>query len=219
MIVASLALAHSAVAQDVVRPGDLHETDLGGCTLGFVFDGTGALAGRVYMSTAAHCVEGVGDEARLEDGELLGEAVLVGDQDATADDYALIAVRPGLVARVAAGMRGNEAYPRGGHTTPAETGTGDALQLSGYGIGFDVTPVTRQGRAGVLTADDDGTYSALATLIFGDSGGPLAHVPTGKALGTVSRLCIGLCQAEGPTVQGIVAKAAARGFTVRLRTV
>jgi hypothetical protein len=70
----------------------------------------------------------------------------------------------------------------------------------------------------VLTADDDEAYSALATLIFGDSGGPLAHVPTGKALGTVSRLCIGLCQAEGPTVQGIVAKAAAQGFTVRLRT-
>jgi hypothetical protein len=219
VIVASLALAPSAVAQDVIRPGDLHETDQGGCTLGFVFDGTGALAGRVFISTAAHCVQGASEQVRLEGGELLGEVALVGDQEATADDYALIAVRPELVSRVAAGMRGNETYPRGGYTTPAETDTADVVQLAGHGVGFDLTPVTREQRRGVLTADDEGTHQVLATLIFGDSGGPVTHLPTGKALGTVSRLCIGLCQSEGPTVQGIVAKAAARGFAVRLRTV
>ena len=45
------------------------------------------------------------------------------------------------------------------------------------------------------------------------------HVKTGKALGIVSRLCAGACSEEGPTVQGILAKAAARGFPVTLRTV
>jgi hypothetical protein len=54
---------------------------------------------------------------------------------------------------------------------------------------------------------------------WGDSGGPLVHRRTGKALGIVSRLCIGACTEEGPTVQGILAKAASRGFTVTLKTV
>jgi hypothetical protein len=218
-VVIMAALAAPAGAQEAIRPGDLHETDVGGCTLSFVYDGTGTQAGRVFMSTAAHCAQAVGDDVRLEDGEVFGDIALLGDQETTADDYALIEVRPAFVGRVAPGMRGNESYPRGGYTTPAETDTGDAIQLSGHGLGFDVTPVTREQRRGLLTVDDDGTYEVLATLIYGDSGGPLAHIPTGKALGTVSRLCIGLCQSEGPTVQGILAKAAARGFTVRLRSV
>jgi hypothetical protein len=45
------------------------------------------------------------------------------------------------------------------------------------------------------------------------------HIGTGKALGIVSRLCAGACSEEGPTVQGILAKAASRGFSVTLRTV
>ena len=41
-----------------------------------------------------------------------------------------------------------------------------------------------------------------------------------KALGIVSRLCgAGACSEEGPTVQGILAKAAAAGFPITLRTV
>jgi hypothetical protein len=39
------------------------------------------------------------------------------------------------------------------------------------------------------------------------------------SLGIVSRLCIGLCEEEGPTVEGILAKAAAAGFSVTVRTV
>jgi hypothetical protein len=37
-------------------------------------------------------------------------------------------------------------------------------------------------------------------------------------MGIVSRLCVGLCTEEGPTVQGILAKARARGFALALRT-
>jgi hypothetical protein len=32
-------------------------------------------------------------------------------------------------------------------------------------------------------------------------------------------LCAGTCSEEGPTIQGIVAKAASRGFAVSLRTI
>ena len=49
--------------------------------------------------------------------------------------------------------------------------------------------------------------------------GKSASIGTGRALGIVSRLCAGTCSEEGPTVQGILAKAASRGFSVTLRTV
>ena len=44
-------------------------------------------------------------------------------------------------------------------------------------------------------------------------------LPTLGAPEIFARLCIGLCEEEGPTVEGLLAKAAARGFTVSLRTV
>jgi hypothetical protein len=71
----------------------------------------------------------------------------------------------------------------------------------------------------VLTYDDAETFGVVGPLIHGDSGGPLVHIPTGKALGSETGLCVGLCTDEGPTVQGILAKAAAAGFPVELRTV
>jgi hypothetical protein len=67
--------------------------------------------------------------------------------------------------------------------------------------------------------DDNELYDVTGPIHWGDSGGPLVHVRTGKALGIVSRLCAGACSEEGPTVQGILAKAAAAGFPVTLRTV
>ena len=92
------------------------------------------------------------------------------------------------------------------------------MQLSGYGQPFDLLALTREQRRGVLSGDDSELFIAVAPLIFGDSGGPV-HVGTGRALGLVSRLCIGVCTAEGPTIEGVVAKAASRGFAVTLRTV
>jgi hypothetical protein len=49
-------------------------------------------------------------------------------------------------------------------------------------------------------------------------GQPVRDIGTGKALGIVSRLCAGACSEEGSTVQGILAKAASRGFPVTLGT-
>jgi hypothetical protein len=71
----------------------------------------------------------------------------------------------------------------------------------------------------VLSYDDAEIHTLTGPVLFGDSGGPFAHVRTGKALGIVSRLCVGLCSEEGPTVQGLLAKAAARGFVVTMKTV
>ena len=211
VVAAFLAFAPPALGSHI-QPGAYHETDVGACTLNFVYDGSGG----PYMGTAAHCVDRVGDDVRDENGAVFGDVAAIGNADETAHDWALIRVRSEFLTHVNPAVKGHPQYPTG-VTTASETAAGDRVQLSGYGVGFGLTPPTREERQGVLTFDDSETHEVLATLIFGDSGGPLVHIPTGKALGIVSRLCIGLCEEEGPTVEGILAKAAAQGFSVSVR--
>ncbi|HEU0131948.1 MAG TPA: trypsin-like serine protease [Mycobacteriales bacterium] len=201
-----------------LQPGDYMVAGSSACTTNFVYDGTGSLAGKVYLGTAAHCVTNVGQDVADINGTVWGDVALIGDQNSTAPDYAFIEVRAAHVSRVRAWVKGYPNYPTG-YTTSNETATGDLVQVSGYGLGFDLTNVTQEKRQAVLTFDDAQTHNVLGPIDFGDSGGPLVHVKTGKALGIVSRLCTGACSETGPTVQGIIAKAAARGFTVTLRTV
>ncbi len=214
----ALALAPSSAA--AIQPGDYHETDVGACTLGFVYDGAGVGNARgVYMGTNAHCVEQVGQDVQLLDGRTFGHVAFIGDEDSTADDFAFIRVRHELVDEVSPAVKGSPNLPRDGFTTPSQTSRGDLVQISGYGLGFGLTGPTRERRVAVMGFDDTELYDATGPLIHGDSGGPLVHKRTGKALGIVSRLCLGACTEEGPTVQGILAKAASRGFTVTLKTV
>jgi hypothetical protein len=212
-VVVLAVLPASSLAAGPIQPGTYHETDAGACTLNFVYDG----GGKTYMGTAAHCVDSVGQSVRDQDGDTWGRVAFVGNADSTAHDYAFIEVLPAALARVNPAVKGHPSYPTGVTAAP-ETSAGDLVQLSGYGVGFDSTAATQEQRQAVLGGDDESEYSVTGPLIFGDSGGPLVHIDTGKALGIVSRLCVGVCTEEGPTVQGILAKAAARGFSVQLRT-
>lgn len=212
------APAPAVAASDPIQPGVEIATTVGGCTLNFIYDGTGSLAGRVYGGTAAHCVSRVGEPVQLGTGETFGTVALIGNPDVSVQDYAFIEISPSAVGRVRAAMKGNPSYPTG-VATAADTATGDLVQLSGYGVGFGLTGPTQERRVGVVSSDDAELHQVVAPLVFGDSGGPLVHVATGKAYGIVSRLCVGVCEEEGPTVEGLLAKAAARGFTVSLRTV
>jgi hypothetical protein len=205
-------------AADPLQPGDYVGTTVGGCTLNFVYDGTGANAGKVFMGTAAHCVERVGDLVQDETGASFGRVALIGNANIVAQDYAFIEVLPAHVSRVVAAVKGLPAFPTG-YTTSAQTAAGDVIKLSGYGVGFDLTGPTREKRPGYLTFDDAGQYRLSGLDTYGDSGGPFMHGKSKKAFGVVSRLCLGACTSEGPTVEGILNKAAARGFTVRLRTI
>lgn len=205
-------------AADPIQPGDEISTSVGSCTLNFIYDGSGAQAGKVFGGTAAHCVSAVGQQVRLGSGEVFGTVAHIGNADVSKDDYAFIEILPSQVPRVSAALKGSPSFPKG-VATPAETAVGDQVQLSGYGVGFGLTQPTQERRLGVVTYDDADTHEVIAPLIFGDSGGPLVHVKTGKAYGIVSRLCVGVCEEEGPTVEGLLAKAAANGFTVTLRTV
>jgi hypothetical protein len=218
-VLISVQAPGAGAANEPIQPGVEISTPVGGCTLNFIYDGTGAQAGKVFGGTAAHCVSAIGQDVTLgSTGEVFGDVALIGDENSTVADYSFIEIRPAFLSRVSAAMKGNPSYPKG-VATAAETAVGDTIQLSGYGLGFGLTGPTQERRVGVITYDDAEVHEVVAPLIFGDSGGPLVHVASGKAYGIVSRLCLGVCEEEGPTVAGLLAKAAARGFTVTLRTV
>jgi hypothetical protein len=210
----ALAVPGAASAATTLQPGAYMETDVGSCTMNFVYDG----GGRTYIGTAAHCVDHIGQPVRDIDGVQFGTAAYIGDANTTAKDFAFIAVDPEDLGRVSAAVKGWPAYPTGS-TVPTDTATGDSIQLSGYGLGYGTTKPTQEQRTAIMGFDDAETYDVSGPIHWGDSGGPLVHKRTGKALGIVSRLCAGACSEEGPTVQGILAKAAAAGFPVTLRTV
>ncbi len=207
-----------AAAADVIQPGAYMETSEGSCTQNFIYDGTGGKKGKVYVGTAAHCVGKVGQDIIDWSGTTFGDVAVVGNEDDTETDWALIEVRQAYLSRVSAAVKGHPSYPKG-FTTPTDTRVGDSIQLSGYGLGYHTTATTRERRTAVMNYDDARLYDVIGPIHWGDSGGPLVHIPTGKALGIVSRLCIGVCTEEGPTVQGILSQASAKGFSVRLRTV
>ena len=213
-LAALAATAPAASAAVTLQPGAYHETDAGSCTLNFAYTG----GGKTYLGTAAHCVEKVGQVTYDIDGVPFGKVAFIGDADVTEWDFAFIAVDTEDLARVSAAVKGHPAYPRGA-TVPTDTTAGDTIQLSGYGLGYGTTQTTQEDRTAIMGGDDAEWYSVSGPIHWGDSGGPLVHVRTGKALGIVSRLCIGTCSEEGPTVQGILAKAASRGFPVTLLTV
>lgn len=225
IVVAALAIGvglvaplHAPAANGLIQPGDYMVTGGTACTTNFVYDGTGPLAGRVFVGTAAHCVNAVGDDVRNNANEVWGDVALIGNEGSAAQDWAFVEVRPAFVSRVSAAVKGHPRYPTG-VTSPSDTATGDLVQASGYGLGYSVTGATQERRQAVLSSDNADTHSLSGPVHFGDSGGPLVHVRTGRALGIVSRLCYGVCTEVGPTVQGLIAKAAARGFPVTLRTV
>jgi len=215
LVVLVLAAAPAAAqAATTLQPGAYHETDAGSCTLNFAYAG----GGKTLLGTAAHCVDGIGQRVRDIEGVEFGSVAFVGDENDTAWDFAFIEVDAEDAGRVSAAVKGWPAYPKGA-TVPADTLTGDSIQLSGYGLGYDTTKSTQEQRTALHAFDDAEVYGVNGPIHWGDSGGPLVHKRTGKALGIVSRLCIGPCTEEGPTLQGILAKAAARGFPVTLRTV
>ncbi len=152
------------------------------------------------------------------EGVEFGSVAFIGNADVAEWDFAFIQVDPEDVGRVSPAVKGHPAFPKGS-TVPADTLTGDQIQLSGYGLGYGTTKPTQEQRQAVMGFDDASTYDVSGPIHWGDSGGPLVHIRTGKALGIVSRLCAGACSEEGPTVQGILAKAASSGFAVTLRTV
>ena len=216
VLVAALMAPGSTHAAETIQPGDYMQTAAGSCTLGFA-----ATSGTVtYFLTAAHCVDGVGQNVQLDDGSVFADVAVEGNNDdlpATADDWALLTVRPSHVSRVVGAVRGIPGSPTG-IAQSSETAMLDTLRISGHGVPWFVDPITRENRVGVITYQDTEIYEAIGLDTWGDSGGPIVHQASGQAFGLVSRLCYPLCTSEGPTVQGIFAAARDRGYSLTLKT-
>lgn len=207
----------SEAGMGTIQPGDAISTSVGGCTVNFVFDG----GGKVYIGTAAHCVSKLGEKVFSVVGggcNDFGTVAYIGDADSTARDFALIEVRSDCESKVSAAVKGHPQYPTGS-TTYQETTLGDAVQFSGYGLGFGFTAVTQEERVGVFQSDNAHSYQLSGPTNFGDSGGPIVHVSTGEALGIISRFCTLACTDTGPTVEGMLKHLADDGLPVTLRTV
>lgn len=250
VLLAALALqpAPAGAVSDSIAPGDAIFIDGSSiCTLNFVFDGVGAQAGKVYIGTAAHCINGNWDARfdHVEGGMVVGAQLAsvdtpnfatvawLGDYSDSVNggeaveneipgtqlDFALLEFKPAYAPLAQAEVRGHPGMPRG-HTLAPQTALGDILLHSGHGIAWSETQATRESHHGTLWSDTSTSYLEVGTTVPGDSGGPILHQKTGKALGVVSLISIGIVppiQDSGPTIQGVLAELAAHGITVQVR--
>jgi hypothetical protein len=208
LFLALLLPAPVAQANNPIQPGDIVFTNLGQCTLDFVFDGAG---GETYFGIAGHCVSLNSDVSTTGHN---GFGTVVYDDDFSAD-FALIRVKTAHVPSVAAAVKGHPGMPTG-VVQPGNASTGDLLLFSGYGLLFGSTQLTQEERVGVLYSTGEVGYCATGPALFGDSGGPVLHANSSKALGIVNRLgCVGTV--SGTLVSYAIQRATSQGFPISLR--
>lgn len=104
-----------------------------------------------------------------------------------------------------------------GVATRGDLATGDVVAFYGYGLGFGATHPTRA-RAGLLLTTTADEYRSDMPAVNGDSGAPVIHVETGKALGIVSHYGLPLSTDEGPLMTFVMAELAKAGFALTLAT-
>lgn len=226
---AAFAVTPATQAQQAapIQPGVSIVHDGGYCTLNWIYDGTGALAGKVYGGTAAHCVTKVGERSSLATGSL-GDPIQEFGTVAYIDDnldYAFIEIDTAVLGQVNPALKGHPAIPTGVSTTDTAK-QGDVIQFSGNGVGFHLLPLTQEQRKGVLHSNDGTEHYVLGAVSPGDSGGPVADVTDGnKAIGLVNTVGVGVVNGlpyageGGISLQGMFTDAAKSGFTLQLRTV
>lgn len=208
-------IAWADVATATVRPG----ASLGGyCTFNWVFTDA---AGTVYIGTAGHCTDEIGEQVALgsEDPDTNALGFVVYDSDVTDDadplvDFTLIQVHAGRLGEVNPTMLG-QAAPSG-TLGPGDASAGDLVAIYGHGMVLGDNEETRP-RQGVLLFADDKEYVADMPAVPGDSGAPVLHVASGKALGVISRFNLdGLPPSTdiGPTMPFILSELEKAGYFV-----
>jgi hypothetical protein len=200
-------------ADTQIQPGALIQSPVGQCTMNFIFEDPGN--GKKYVGTAGHCIN-LNQTATTQNGGALGQAVF--RQSNAQLDFALIEIAVGRYGEINPAVR-TWGGPTGA-TTSSETFTGDVLFEYGYGVGFGLLEATRP-RIGVLQSDETQSYTADTGAVNGDSGAPLLHGPTGKALGIISHfnlVALPPSTDAGPTVEWILQRLVAAGFNVQIVT-
>ena len=210
-LVAGLPAVPGEAAGLPIQPGAYVSTKGAGCTLNFLFTD---VKKRRYVGTAGHCSAKVGDVSLDADDERIG-TIVFRENDGEMD-FSLIAVdraRYGDLKATVLGWGGPT-----GVTKPADTAQLDVVLHYGHGLLYGSNEATRP-RRGVLVLDDAERYVVNTPVIFGDSGGPVLHAPTGRALGVISRLSTDPPSTlVGPTVESILKRLAQQGFKLTLTT-
>jgi hypothetical protein len=190
--------APAEVVQTQIQPGARIRTPIGSCTTNFVFTNA---AGRLFIGTAGHCAN-VGDRIESSEGTEFG-TVVTSENKYPVSDFALILIDVEDEHLVSPAMR----YWGGptGITTFSDVKQGDLILSYGYGIGFGSNEYTRR-RAGFLWSYGIQNYSAFIAGTPGDSGGPIVHAGTGKALGVIDVLKAGAPQG-GTTIENVLGRA------------
>lgn len=200
-----------------LRPG----ASLGGyCTFTFLFT---APNGTAYVGTAGHCTSGPGERVELgSDGGEIGTVVLDSDNASAIDDsadFALVRLDEEVVSDANPSVLGWEGPT--GVLDASDAAQGDRVGFHGYGVLLGQQPYTRA-RDGVLVSMDEQQYDADMPAVNGDSGSPIVHLATSKALGIVSHYGISDVPPttdEGPTLAFILDQLHAHGWDVDLATV
>lgn len=220
----TLVIVSPARAAGPVQPGVRINTEVGGCTLAWLFqrvdvqsDGTTTV--NVFGSTAAHCVSSVGQTVTDGGGDRIGQVAFMGNADEEGRDYAFIAIDPARYGDINPAMAGHPDIPTGLSTAPQE---GDLMQFSGHGVGFDATQPTREERVGILNWHGDREHAVTGIVLFGDSGGPVADIDEGNtAYGIVNTvgggvngqaMTVVMAGEGGANLTFVLADAAANGF-------
>jgi hypothetical protein len=224
----------SDAADEAVRPafGDLSSplrpgSSLGGyCTFNYVFyeqvyptDTEPNPVPDVYIGTAGHCTDELGERVSLEGFGQVGTVVYDSDEVDSGVDFSLIQLDPAMVGKTNPQMRGFPG-PKGAITVNMLE-VGDRVDVYGYGIVFGEREETRP-RFGVLTEWNQDEYMADMPAVNGDSGAPLLHDESGFALGIISRYGIRVPPSTdlGPMVPWIFRELAKAGFgNVALATI
>jgi hypothetical protein len=226
VVAAALVIAPTGRAAAIIQPGTAIVTGDAGCTLNWIYDGIGGNAtGKVFVGTAAHCVEFVGQRVALDEVDSPPNAFFGSVAYISGNlDYSLIQIDSAWLGNVSAAMRGHPDIPRG-VSTQATAAIGDFMQFSGNGVVLNLTQPTREERIGILGYNDGEQQFVYGVITPGDSGGPVADLTDGnKAFGIVDTVGVAvtpLPQAGegGVALEGLLNDAAAHGFNVRVRTV
>lgn len=183
------------------------------CTFNFVFyDPTTTGAPPVYIGTAGHCTARLGQRVSVGAGPTIGRVAYDSDLAGSAADFALVRIDAKRVSQTNPTVLG-WGGPRGIAATGA-LGQGDQIDVHGNGLVVGQHAATRS-RWGVLVGWNAREYAADLPAVDGDSGAPLLHHPTGRALGIVSRYGVGWAPPTtdaGPRLSWIMTELRKFGF-------
>lgn len=204
-------------ASAAVRPG----ASLGGyCTFNFLYTGHGPDGeAAAFIGTAGHCTEAIGERVEVPGSGEVGTVVYDSDVAPGADaavDFALVRLDPAAVGSAHPSMLGHDGPS--GAIDAADLAVGDPVGIHGYGVVFGDQEATRD-RSGVLVDWDERLYRIDMPAVNGDSGSPILHLATGKALGIVSHYGLAAVPPstdEGPLVPFILEELAKAGFDVQV---